>query len=136
MEKYLKEEHLFPDIQREIQQGEKQSHWMWFTFPQIQGLGQSPTAQYYSLKNVAEAQTFANHPILGKNLRILCEDLLHLSEKEPENIFGYIDAMKLKSSMTLFYVATQEQLFLDVLNHFYQGQQDQKTLTILKELAP
>ena len=87
----------------EIQNGYKESHWMWYIFPQIKGLGRSPTAKFYSIKDLDEAIAFLNDPYLGGNLREISAELLNKITDDAEDIFGKIDAMKLKSSMTLFH---------------------------------
>ena len=116
----------------EIKQGRKRSHWMWYIFPQIQGLGFSETSKYYAIKNKVEANAFLKHPLLGTRLIQICQALLWLQDKDAGNIFGYPDDLKLKSSMTLFAsLAGADPVFQSVLNKFFGGKKDEKTLQIL-----
>ena len=85
----------------EIKAGYKRSHWMWYIFPQIKGLGQSPTSQYYGITSIEEAKAYLEDEILGTRLREICDALLQHTDKSPRDIFGRTDAMKLKSSMNL-----------------------------------
>lgn len=121
----------------EIQNGYKESHWMWFIFPQIKGLGKSPTAQYYSIEDLDEAIAFLNDPYLGENLREISAELLKKSTDNAEDIFGYVDAIKLKSSMTLFHYAgemsDENSVFYSVLSKYYNGEFDERTLELIEE---
>lgn len=123
VQKYVYEEAL-----TEIKQGEKKSHWMWFIFPQIIGLGESDNAIYYSIVNIEEATKFLSHEVLGKRLREITSELLKLKTNDPEEIFGEIDAMKLKSSMTLFDCVEENSIFDEVLKKYFNGQRDELTL--------
>ena len=127
------QENTYDNALAELKAGKKTSHWMWFIFPQIKGLGQSFDSYRYGLNSLEETKTFYNHPILGKRLKNLCNVLLNLNINDPEQIFGYTDALKLKSSMTIFYIATGEMIFKNVLAKYYDGQFDNKTIIILKE---
>ena len=118
----------------EIRKGRKQSHWMWYIFPQIQGLGYSPTAQYYAIENRKEAVEYLKHPILGTRLIEISEALLSLKENDATRIMGYPDDLKLKSSMTLFYEISKNDIFKKVLDKYFEGEMDDKTLKILREL--
>ena len=116
----------------EVRRGRKTSHWMWYIFPQIAGLGQSSTARYYSIRDLEEARDYYAHPVLGQRLREISGVLLELRGSDPVAVFGGIDSMKLKSSMTLFAVAAPDDpLFLQVLDKYYGGEQDALTLRIL-----
>ena len=116
----------------EVRRGRKTSHWMWYIFPQIAGLGQSSTARYYSIRDLEEAREYYAHPVLGQRLREICGVLLALRGNDPVAVFGGIDSMKLKSSMTLFAVAAPDDpLFQQVLDKYYGGEQDALTLRIL-----
>src|SRR3954465_1413665 len=86
----------------EIKQGSKRSHWMWYIFPQVAGLGYSETSRYYAIRNASEAEEYLNHPVLGPRRIEICEALLALETSDPHAVFGSPDDMKLKSSMTLF----------------------------------
>lgn len=116
----------------EMQQGEKISHWIWYVFPQIQGLGLSGTTAYFSIKDLSEAKDYYEHPILGARLIEITETLLDIESDDPMAVFGYPDAFKLRSCMTLFKHASPEQeLFQKVLDKFCRGNEDEKTLDIL-----
>lgn len=116
----------------EVRRGRKTSHWMWYIFPQIAGLGQSSTARYYSIRDLEEAREYYAHPVLGQRLREISGALLDLRGSDPVAVFGGIDSMKLKSSMTLFAVAAPDDpLFRQVLEKYYGGEQDALTLRIL-----
>ena len=116
----------------EVRRGRKASHWMWYIFPQIAGLGQSSTARYYSIRDLEEAREYYAHPVLGQRLREISGALLELRGSDPVAVFGGIDSMKLKSSMTLFALAApHDPLFRQVLDKYYGGEQDVLTLRIL-----
>ena len=116
----------------EVRRGRKTSHWMWYIFPQIAGLGQSSTARYYSIRDLEEAREYYAHPVLGQRLREISGALLELRGSDPVAVFGGIDSMKLKSSMTLFALAAPDDpLFQQVLDKYYGGERDALTLRIL-----
>jgi uncharacterized protein (DUF1810 family) len=113
----------------ELKAGRKQSHWMWFVFPQIAGLGHSPTARFYAIASAAEARAYLAHPLLGARLRACAEAVLAHRGRSAEAIFGSVDAMKLKSSMTLFEaVAAGRAPFAAVLDVFFDAERDPATL--------
>lgn len=112
----------------EIRRGAKRGHWMWFIFPQIAGLGRSPTAQHYAIRSLAEASAYLAHPVLGSRLRECAAALQDLIGKDPELVFGEVDAMKLCSSLTLFSEAGGGQLFASALLRWFGGEKDQATL--------
>jgi uncharacterized protein (DUF1810 family) len=116
----------------EIEKEKKETHWMWFIFPQIKGLGSSDTAKYYAIANLKEAEDFLSHPILGKHLLEITTLLLGLKHKSAEAIFGELDALKLRSSMTLFAMAKNTTpLFEEVLDIYFFGKFDPLTLSIV-----
>lgn len=116
----------------EMKQGENLSHWMLYVFPQIQGLGLSGTTAYFSIKDLSEAKDYYAHPILGERLLEITRVLLDIETNDPMAVFGYPDAFKLRSCMTLFKHATSKQeLFQKVLDKFCRGNEDEKTLDIL-----
>lgn len=118
----------------EIKAGRKQSHWMWYIFPQIQGLGYSETSKYYAIKNREEATAYLNHSVLGKRLEEICNALLETKTADAYKIFGSPDDVKLKSSMTLFdAVAGGQSVFQKVLHKFFEGRKDETTLQLLQE---
>ncbi len=116
---------------KEIRSGKKQTHWMWYIFPQIRGLGHSITAQQYALQGLDEARAYLKHPVLGSRLREISAVLLSLDENDPVRIFGAVDAMKLRSCMTLFdLVAEKNGVFNKVLEKYYGGIGDDATYAI------
>ena len=115
----------------EIREGYKRSHWMWYIFPQIKGLGRSSTSQYFGIVCLDEARAYLDDEILGIRLREICEELLNHSGRSVQGIFGGIDSMKLKSSMTLFDVVSPDDVFAKVLETFFSGERDTLTLKIL-----
>lgn len=127
------QENVYPIALKELQEGRKSSHWMWFIFPQIKGLGCSTTSIFFSIKDIEEAKEYMNHPLLGARLREISQVLLELETSDPLRIFGPVDALKLCSSMTLFDVVEPESIFDRVLRKFFNGKRDEKTLKILTE---
>ena len=117
----------------EIRAGRKYSHWIWYIFPQIQGLGMSPTAQFYSINNIEEAKAFLADPYLGANLIEISEALLALDENDPTAVLGYPDDLKVCSSMTLFKIAGEGKypVFQQVLDKYYGGRDDYRTIELL-----
>ena len=116
----------------EIKKGRKTSHWMWYIFPQIKGLGFSETSKYYAIKDKREAQEYLNHEILGPRLMEISTALLKLETNNPVSVFGSIDSVKLKSSMTLFsLLENTDPIFQKVLDKFFGGEKDEKTVRIL-----
>ncbi len=112
----------------ELRAGRKTSHWMWFIFPQIAGLGYSPTARTYAITSLAEARAYLAHPVLGPRLTESAAILARLADRTAEQIFGEVDAMKLWSSMTLFMrAAPGEPVFRQVLDHYFGGIPDSAT---------
>ncbi|KIC00644.1 calpastatin [Flavobacterium sp. JRM] len=119
----------------EIKKGKKETHWMWFIFPQITGLGTSDTANFYAITDLKEATEFAAHPILGKHLVEISELLLTFKMKSAESLLGELDARKLRSSMTLFsLVENCNPIFQEILNAFFSGEQDPRTLSIINSI--
>ena len=118
----------------EIKKGKKMSHWMWYIFPQIKGLGHSETAIYYEIKSLEEAKAYLEHDVLRNRLLQLTDELLLLTTNNPIEIFGYVDAMKLKSCMTLFEYISDIENFGTVLEKFYQGLRDEYTITICSSM--
>lgn len=118
----------------EVRKGKKESHWMWFIFPQLKGLGKSSTSNFYSIQNKKEAVSYLNHPILGENLIEISTTLLHVNNKTAFEIFGTPDYLKLKSCMTLFKaVALENLVFEQVLQKYYFGDDDKMTLDLLND---
>ncbi len=116
----------------EIRRGQKRSHWMWYIFPQYVGLGLSPTSQRYAIKSVAEAEAYLNDPVLGRRLVECAGALLRLEGRSAHEIFGSPDDSKLKSSATLFaHVSPAGSVFERVLDRYFRGERDSKTLRML-----
>ena len=116
----------------EIRAGRKQSHWMWYIFPQLKGLGRSLTSEYYGIDGLGEATAFLKDAYLGHNLREISSELLGISDKDARQVFGSPDDLKLRSSMTLFAHAGQENtIFRDVIEAYFDGREDQRTLRLL-----
>lgn len=118
----------------ELRQGRKRTHWMWFVFPQLRGLGRSPAAHRFGIEDAAEARAYLQHPVLGSRLVECCEVLLEHSDESPEAIFGYPDYLKLRSCVTLFaFVSEPGSVFHRVLEKFYDGKPDEVSMEILRE---
>jgi uncharacterized protein (DUF1810 family) len=123
---------VYDDVVEELRRGHKTSHWIWFIFPQVAGLGQSAMSQRYAIGSLAEAQAYLEYPILGARLRESAALLLETPGTLAEEILGPIDARKVRSSMTLFHRAKpDEPVFADVLNRFYDGIPDPRTDELL-----
>ncbi len=122
----------YPQALSEIKNGRKRSHWMWYIFPQIQGLGFSETSRFYGIKDAAEAREYLAHPVLGGRLVEICQALLALESNNASAVFGSPDDMKLKSSMTLFAALPgASPVFEAVLKKFFGGATDGKTVQLL-----
>ena len=120
----------------ELKRGRKESHWIWFIFPQIDGLGHSSTSKHYAIKSMAEAREYLKHPVLGRRLKECCEAVLALGEKDIAKVLGYPDDLKFRSSMTLFAeVAGQASVFAKLLQKYFAGRPDDRTLEILQRLS-
>jgi uncharacterized protein (DUF1810 family) len=123
---------VYDQALRELRAGAKRSHWMWFVFPQVAGLGRSSTAQHYALSGLEEARAYLAHPVLGPRLVECAQSLLELSGRDPVRVLGSVDALKLRSSMTLFEAAApDERVFGEVLERFYDGERDAATTSRL-----
>lgn len=121
-----------PVIERaleELRAGRKSSHWMWFVFPQIRGLGRSATAQRFAIASLEEAQAYLRHPVLGPRLRACARAVNAVEGRSIEEIFGYPDELKFRSSMTLFaHASADNQVFLEALRKYFGGEEDALTL--------
>lgn len=128
------QETSFEEACREIERGQKSSHWMWYIFPQLKGLGKSSTAKHFGIKSRREGEEFFRHPLLGKRLKFITQAFLGIEDKSAEEILGFPDVLKMRSSMTLFdTVQTKTDLFAEVLLKYYDGQYCQKTREKLEE---
>ena len=122
----------YDDALREIRGGRKRSHWIWYIFPQLDGLGYSPTAQYYGIRDLEQAKDYMAHPVLGPRLVEISGALLSLPGSNPSAVMGYPDDLKLCSCMTLFELAApDEPVFGRVLEKYYGGRRDRMTLNLL-----
>jgi uncharacterized protein (DUF1810 family) len=127
------QEGSYAEALAELRAGRKQSHWMWFVFPQLAGLGRSPTALFYAIASLPEARAYLAHPLLGPRLLECTNAVLAHRGRSAEAIFGVVDAMKLKSSMTLFEAAAYDPApFAAVLDAFFDGTRDAATLDLLR----
>ena len=135
LSRFLKaQEPVYARVLSELRGGQKRTHWMWFIFPQIDGLGFSATTKYYAIKSLTEAQHYLEHPVLGARLLECAEAILAVKGRSISEIFGYPDDLKLKSSMTLFScVPNSPAVFDQVLDKYFRGEQDAKTLALLEK---
>jgi uncharacterized protein (DUF1810 family) len=129
------QENIYDGVLAELRSGQKRTHWMWFIFPQIDGLAHSATSKYYAIKSIEEARQYLNHPVLGTRLLECAETVLAIEGRSISEIFGYPDDLKLKSSMTLFAcVADTRSAFVRILDRYFHGERDVKTLDLLEKL--
>jgi len=125
---------VFDDVRSELRNSRKESHWMWFVFPQISGLGSSRMAQHYAISSLAEAEAYLRHPILGPRLRECTVLTLSIENDFAEDVFGFPDFLKFRSCMTLYSRATPDnELFLRALEKYFGGESDALTLQRLSE---
>lgn len=117
---------------QELQKGRKHSHWMWYIFPQLKHLGHSYNSRFYGLSGKDEAEAYLAEPVLGHRVREVSMAILNLPADNPVEVFGGIDSMKLRSSMTLFDLVSPDDIFARVLDKYFNGQRDNRTLTIIQ----
>lgn len=123
---------IYDDAVRQLRNGHKRSHWMWFIFPQVAGLGRSATAEHFAIRGLPEAEAYLAHPLLGPRLLECAQILTDLPRGDPDKILGPVDAQKLRSSMTLFArVAPDAQVFTQVLDKYFAGEADDGTTSRL-----
>jgi uncharacterized protein (DUF1810 family) len=126
------QQHVFATALQEIRNGRKTSHWMWYIFPQISGLGSSGMSRLYAIKDMAEAKQYSDHPVLGQRLVEITSELLNLETNDPAAVFGHIDSLKLRSSMTLFSLLEDAHpVFQKVLDKYFGGKKDANTIRIV-----
>ncbi|HTJ54747.1 MAG TPA: DUF1810 domain-containing protein [Nitrosospira sp.] len=124
---------IYDDVCRELREGRKRSHWMWFIFPQIEGLGHSTLAREYAIASLEEAEAYLQHPVLGPRLEECARLVAAINARSIEDIFGYPDYIKFHSSMTLFsQVPHHREIFEECLKKYFGGEPDSATLTTLK----
>jgi len=127
---------IYTKVVSELKRGKKVSHWMWFIFPQIDGLGSSTTAKFYSIKEINEAKAYLAHPLLSQRLQECTQILLSINGYSALQILGSPDDLKLKSCMTLFaYISKQDSFYHQILKKYYNNISDQKTLVLLKNTS-
>ena len=126
------QQYAYPIALRELQEGRKQSHWMWYIFPQLKHLGHSHNAKFYGISGIEEARAYLEHPVLGSRIREVSEAILNLTGNDAVAVFGGIDSRKLRSSMTLFDIVAPNDIFADVLEKYFDGHRDKRTIGILK----
>lgn len=132
LDRFVKAQEKMYDIAlNEIKNGKKISHFMWYIFPQLKGLGYSEISNYYGISGLEEAKEYLEDEILGNRLYNITLELLKINEDDPINIFGNVDALKLKSSMTLFDIVSDDEIFYDVLKKYYGGKKDERTIALL-----
>lgn len=124
--------HDYPQALAELLDGKKRTHWIWYIFPQIDGLGSSPAARYYAISGLAEARAYLDHPTLGPRLRECCAAIMTIRNSTAREILGTPDDLKLRSCATLFaQLTTADSVFSRLLDRFFEGQPDQRTLALL-----
>lgn len=128
------QERMYETALAEVKSGKKLSHWIWYIFPQLKGLGMSGNSHYYGIDDINEARAYLEHPILGTRLREITSVYLKISGKNAQDIFGHLDAMKVRSCMTLFNEVSEDDLFRKVIDRYYSGCSDEKRLSILGKL--
>ncbi len=129
------QESIYESVLAELRSGQKRTHWMWYIFPQIDGLGHSATTKYYAIKNTEEARQYLNHPVLGTRLLECAEAVFAIERRSISEIFDYPDDLKLKSSMTLFaYITNPRSVFARILDKYFHGEPDGRTLQLLEKL--
>ena len=133
LDRFVKaQERRYEQALSEVKNGRKVTHWMWYIFPQFDGLGSSPNSKHYSIKSIAEAHAYLGHPVLGPRLRECAEATLSVEGRSARDIFGSIDAKKLRSCATLFAsVSPAASVFHRLLDKYFQGEPDYKTLGLL-----
>lgn len=129
------QEYSYPIALGELREGRKRSHWMWYIFPQLKHLGHSCNSQFYGISGIEEATDYLQHPVLGPRLREVSESILNLPSTDPREVFGGIDALKLRSSMTLFDRVSPDDIISRVLDKYFSSRRDPRTLKILEGTA-
>jgi uncharacterized protein (DUF1810 family) len=134
LERFVKaQQHSFKQACAELRRGQKTSHWMWFIFPQIAGLGYSETARTYAISSLDEARAYLDHPTLGPRLREAARLVTLIKDRSVEQVFGYPDDLKLRSSMTLFAHATaNNEVFVEVIRNHFGNEFDRRTLELIR----
>lgn len=127
------QESIYNYVLTELRNGQKRTHWMWYIFPQIDGLGNSPTSKLYAIKSLEEARQYLNHSVLGARLLECTKAVLAIEGRTVSEIFGFPDVLKFKSSMTLFTAASEpDSVFTNTLVKYFHGEHDVRTIQLLK----
>lgn len=131
------QERIYGSVLSELKNGQKCSHWMWFIFPQVEGLGRSSTSRHYAIKSHAEARAYLKDPVLGARLLECAEVLAAIEGRSASAIFGYPDDLKLRSSLTLFASISEDphSVFVRLLEKYFDGEPDERTLELLETLT-
>lgn len=133
IDRFIKaQEKSYNQALEEIKNGRKRSHWIWYIFPQLKGLGSSEISRYYAIRSRNEAEEYIKHPVLGSRLIEISNELLKLDTNNADDVMGWPDNMKLKSSMTLFALVSDNDVFRRVLDKFFDGEMDEFTVQNLK----
>ena len=122
------QEYAYAEALKEVKEGQKRGHWIWYIFPQIKGLGHSYNSEFYGINSKEEAKAYLNHPVLGQHLREITQALLDCNNQSADDIFGFPDVLKVRSCMTLFDLVSPDDIFNDVLYKYYEGQRCDKTI--------
>lgn len=125
------QENTYPYALQELKDGHKRSHWMWYIFPQLIGLGRSNMANHYGISGINEAKAYLDNPVLNRRLREVCEAILALETDDAREVFGGIDSRKLRSSMTLFDIVAPDDVFAGVLEKYFNGRRDSKSIKLI-----
>lgn len=127
------QEHAYAVALQELKEGRKRSHWIWYIFPQMRVLGRSYNSNYYGLTGVGEARAYLEHQVLGPRLREVCDTIMELETDDPRSVFGGIDSVKLRSSLTLFDLVQPDDIFAALLQKYFGGHRDHRTLRLAAE---
>lgn len=128
------QEVICPTALQELKLGRKRSHWMWYIFPQLKHLGHSYNSKFYGISGLEEATAYLEHPVLGQRLREISETILALPTDDAREVFGGIDSLKLRSSMTLFDLVSPDDVFAQVLDKYFNGQKDDRTISMINSI--
>lgn len=126
------QEDIYTVALKELKEGRKRSHWMWYIFPHLKHLGRSYNAKYYGISGIEEAAAYLENPVLGQRLREVSMAVLNLPTDNAKEVFGGIDSLKLRSSMTLFDMLSPDDVFARVLDKYFNGQRDNRTVVIIQ----
>lgn len=126
---------IYPIVLKELQDGRKRGHWMWYVFPQLKQLGYSFNSKFYGISGIDEATAYLENPVLAQRLREVSETILHIPTNDAVEVFGDIDSSKLRSCMTLFDIVSPNDVFARILDKYFNGQRDSRTIKIINRLS-